>query len=169
MITEEQEDIINDIFVCSGISKEIINFFRVYQKHAGKGRAIWLTERNGRFATNFKYHILEGVRKGFKEKDLLVAAALLLSHEGSYCSLMTMPIKEAHHRHEVERTQKIRREIAGYMAMNARRLIYPSFGPRILSKIKSYLGFGIGINTSRYMEFFCDLPLIWEYEFEKTT
>lgn len=169
MITEEQEEIIKDTFVCSGIPKEIISFFRVYQKHAGKGGAIWFTERNGRFATNFKYHILEGMRKNFMDKDLLVAAALLLSHEGSYFFLMRRPREEASYRHEVERTQKIRREIAGYMAKNARRLMYPSFGSRIISKVKSYLGFGIEINTSRYMEFFCDLPLIWEYEFEKRT
>ena len=165
---EIERKVEKDIFDGSGVPKEIVDFFRVYQKHIGKGGAIWYMERNRRFASSFRYHILEGMEKCFK-KDFLVAAALLLSHEGSYFECMARPRKELSHCHEVERTQKIRREIANYTAKNARRLLYPSFGSRILSKLESYLGFGIGINTSRYMEFFCDLPLLWKYEFEKTT
>jgi len=163
-----------DILSGKGIPEEAIVFFRSYQKNLGKDQK-WSREKNGRFAQNFRYHMLEGLQKNIPSLDLLVAGAILLSHESSYIKLVQEgdnddPIAK----HELSRIKEQVLAVAEYMSKNGAFLLIPY--STLFSKVRLRLGLS-GPDFSKekskrpyceYLEFFCNLPAIWKESAEAT-
>lgn len=168
-----------DILLEAEIPKEYVEFFWAYQRYLEKkSKGIWYYEKNGRFASNFRYCILEGLKKDIKEGDLLLAAAILLSHCESYFEYLFNPSfkNTSNYEHELGNIKKITREIAEFMAKSD-DAIYEYASPETsFSKTKSLLGFtneelkvpardtDIKKVPGRYLRFFCNLPEIWDYK-----
>jgi len=161
-----------DILSGKGIPEEAIVFFRSYQKSLGKDEK-WSRERNGRFAQNFRYHMLEGFQKNIPSLDLLVAGAILMSHESSCLRRMREEDSgDSVAKHELSRIRERVLALAEYMSKNGAFLRIPH--SILFSKVRLRLGLS-GLKFSRegsgrpyceYLEFFCNLPAIWEEKLE---
>lgn len=160
-----------DILSGKGIPEEAIVFFRSYQKSLGRDEK-WSREKNGRFAQNFRYCMLKGLRKNIPSLDLLVAGAILISHESSYIRRMSEednsdPVAK----HELSRIRERVLALAEYMSKNGAFLRFPHNA--LFSRVRLRLGLSgfkfFGEESSRpdceYLKFFCGLPAIWK---EKT-
>ena len=159
-----------DILFGKGIPEEAIAFFRSYQKSLGIDEK-WSREKNGRFAQNFRYYMLEGLQKNIPSLDLLVAGAILLSHEESYIRRVQEEDRDdSIARHELARTRERVLALAKYMSENGAFLVIPHCV--LFSKIRLKLrlsGFEFSGERRRrscrdYLKFFCDFPVIWQKE-----
>lgn len=162
-----------DILSGKGIPEEAIAFFRSYQKNLGKEEK-WSREKNGRFAQNFRYHMLEGLQKNISNLDLLVAGAILMSHESGCLELMRGGGKEDDPvaKHELSRVRERVLALSGYMSKNGAFLHIPhstlSFKVRLRLGLSGFKFSGEGSTRPycEYLEFFCSLPAIWEEKME---
>lgn len=155
-----------DIFQNSGVPERFVRFFRKYQK----SKAVWFAEPNGRFAMNFRYYILEGIRKRIESDDFLVAAAIFFSHHELYLSHLLDSNSQSRGYH-LERAQETIEALSVYMAKHYMNILNDSYGQLITVEIllpfsiKIKLPFRINIiNTSavaRYLNFFRRLPDVW--------
>jgi hypothetical protein len=166
-----------DIFEDSGIPEDIVAFFRKYQKSKGK-EAIWYGEPNGRFAMNFRYYIIEGMKKDLPDRDLLVAAAILLSHHESFFRYVTDPEygkKTKTRNYEIGKIHETIDELSKYMGKHGSSVADFSEQPVLLEimlplRIKFRLSARLttaGISAIRYRKFFQDMPRIWGYAIKK--
>ncbi len=163
-----------DILSGKGIPEEAIAFFRRYQKSLGKNQK-WSREKNGRFAQNFRYHMLEGLQKNIPRLELLVAGAILLSHEGSYIKrVQEEDSDDSIVKHELSRIRGQVLSLAEYMSKNGAFLLIPY--STLFSTVRLRLGLSgpdfFKEKSKRpyceYLEFFCNLPAIWKESAEAT-
>ena len=165
---KEEKDILKE----AGIDDAVIDFFRRYQ--LSKGMTPWHKEMNGRFAINFKYFMKEGESKKIDDLDLLVAAAILLSHQESYFEYLLEPEfgNLAYRQHELNKIREDVRRVASYMSEYGIN-IYAPWG-KTFSKMQKLLGLStkellkneevVELNSARYFKFFCRLPDVWGYK-----
>ena len=157
-----------DILLGIGIPQEAIAFFREYQRSLGKK---WYLEKNGRFAQNFRYYMLEGLQMNIPSLDLLVAGAILQSHEESYIRrILEEDRDDSIARHELARTRERVLALAEYMSKYGAFLLIPHCV--LFSRIRLRLRL-LGLEFSKeksgrpcreYLEFFCNFPAIWKKE-----
>jgi len=167
---EKEEDILEE----AGIPGDYINFFRTYQKD-GKNLGVWHREKNGRFTMNFQHYILEGMEKGI-DSDLMLAAAILLSHCELYFNYVADPKTKNWdgYKFETEKIRETTRAVAQYMAKVGEEAYGFPIGNSSFNQARSLLGFtnqelkvplaDITITPGRYLRFFCALPEIWGYQ-----
>jgi hypothetical protein len=158
-----------DIFGSTDMPEEAVTCFRAYQKHLGREMK-WHQEKNGRFAQNFKYYMLQGLNKAkyISDLDLIVEAAILLSEHENYFRYVSgeeVAAEWAHH--ELSEIQKTVRSLAAFMAHYGPNLCWPL--NLIPSKARQQLGLRIEDlaepserkTTGQYLAFFCQLPGLW--------
>lgn len=155
-----------DILSGIGIPEEAIAFFRKYQERLGTA---WHMEKNGRFAQNFRYHMLEGLKKDIPSLDLLVAGVILLSSESYLERMREEERDDPAIKHELSRIRKLVLALAEYMSKHGADLCTYRL---LFSKVGLRLGLSGTLFPTRraarppheYLEFFCNLPAIWEEE-----
>lgn len=157
---EKAEDILSGI----GIPPEAIAFFRKYQERLGTA---WHMEKNGRFTKNFRYHMLEGLKKDIPSLDLLVAGAILLSSESYLERMREEERDDPAIKHELSRIRELVLALAEYMSKHgadlcAYRLSFSKVGLRLGLSGTSFPTRRATRPPYEYLEFFCSLPAIWE-------
>lgn len=161
-LMKKEKDILEGV----GIPPEAIAFFRRYQERQGTA---WHMEKNGRFAQNFRHHMLEGLKINIPSLDLLVAAAILLSNHGNYFERVRGEISnDPAVNHDLAVIQQKVRGLAQSMAEWGTSLSIPH-SPEF-TKVRLRLGLGgaeVSVKKSKrpkqeYIAFLCNLPEIWE-------
>lgn len=159
-----------NIFEGTGIPGEAISFFREYQRFIGTK---WHMEKDGRFAQNFRYYMLQGLENitNIASLDLVVAGALLLSEHENYIRYVSAEKPTAPWaNHELSKIQKGVRELATYMGKYGAKLnlcwpldlVQSEARQRLGLKIDELSGPGEKKTAGQYLAFYCALPEIWK-------